>query len=228
MKPGFASEVELGRVVVAWLRAQGYTVYQEAGPDVVAVRDGASWAVELKLGFGFEVLAQADQWRGQAARVSIATPPVRLAEVRVLAEEVLRWRGLGWLMVYGAAGAEFARPRPPVVEHVAAAAGPVRRSRVIDQLRPEMQTYSEAGNPGARRFTAFKGTVAAVQAAVVAAPGVPLKDLVRSIGHHYPGPAAARSGIRSALDRGLIPGVVGRVEGGLLRLYPATLTEAGG
>jgi hypothetical protein len=221
MTARFKSEVELGRVVVSWLRGQGYTVYQEAGPDVVAVRDGTSWAVELKLGLGFEVVAQADQWRRQAHRVSIATPPVRLAEARVLAEEVLRWRGLGWLMVYDLPGS-------PVVEHVVPTAGAVLRSRLLDSLRPEQQTYSEAGNPGARRFTAFKGTVAAVQAAVAAAPGVPLKDLVRSIGHHYPGPAAARSGIRSALDRRLIPGVVGRVEGGLLRLYPTTLAEAGG
>lgn len=182
-------------------------------PGLSTANGRVAWAIELKLGLTFAAVAQADQWRHRAHYVSVATPPMRVDEARVLAEEVLRARGIGWLMV--------SPHHPYVQEAVKAERFNVSAHRLLGTLKEEMKTYAPAGNPGARRFTAFKGTIEAVKALVQKQPGITLKEIVSQLGTgHYDNPANARRGVARAVDAGWIPGVEGRREHGLLRLYP--------
>lgn len=64
MKPNFATEAELAKVVTTWLRTDGWSTFHEiecrgGRADIVAVRRGLVWLVETKLRAGLEVLAQA-------------------------------------------------------------------------------------------------------------------------------------------------------------------------
>lgn len=72
MKPNFATEAELAKVVTTWLRTDGWSTFHEiecrgGRADIVAVRHGLVWLVETKLRAGLEVLAQALEKRRAGA-----------------------------------------------------------------------------------------------------------------------------------------------------------------
>ena len=74
-------EVAIGRVVVSWLEAEGWDVWQEVGVssgggvcDIVAKRGPAIHAVECKSVANLDVLEQASWWVGRAHFVSVAVP----------------------------------------------------------------------------------------------------------------------------------------------------------
>lgn len=97
-----ATEEELARVVVDWLAADEWDVYQEvqssrAGDvaDIVAVRV-ESMVVECKCSFSLRLVEQAMRWVGRAHRVAIATPWVKSS---LFVERCMRREGVGWLRV---------------------------------------------------------------------------------------------------------------------------------
>jgi hypothetical protein len=70
-------ETDIARPVVAWLQAQGWTVYQEVQhqgcvADIVAVRGPLLWVIECKAQLGLAVLGQALGWQGHAHAISVA------------------------------------------------------------------------------------------------------------------------------------------------------------
>lgn len=75
-------ERTLAAAVVAWLRAQHYTVYQEVQAnsydsiaDIVVDVNARAWVIECKRSFGLAVLEDAYRWQGWgASRVSVAVP----------------------------------------------------------------------------------------------------------------------------------------------------------
>ena len=179
------SEVEIGRVVVEALRARGWTVYQEVqsrlGPvaDIVAVQGPVLWVVELKRQFGFDVLEQAQGWRGHANLRSIAIPnglvysPFRLH----VASEL----GIGVLRVHGPwNGTEVSDPLYELVK-------PARERRISKalrgRLRTEQQTFADAGGNG--RFTPFRSTCQAIRETLRYHGEMPIKRLVQLLkGQH--------------------------------------------
>lgn len=213
----FASETELAARVVAWLRTEGWDVYQEvlAGAvcDIVARRGPVLWAIECKLVFGTKVLEQAMDWIGQAHLVSAATPLTHGS--RVL-RDFCEWKGIGWLAVHADS------LEPNVQEKIA----PVLRRQVGKRLAGslvEEQRLGEclAGSAGGGYHTPFRATCKRVREAVEAEPGISLGKLLAEVTTHYASKAGARSGIVYWADRGRIPGVEVRRDGKLLRLYPA-------
>jgi len=83
----FGIEVELGAVVVRWLRVDmGWEVWQEVDGiyDFLALRNGLLWGVETKLRFGAAVLTQAWQRRHRHVYfVSVAMSDARCGRATI-------------------------------------------------------------------------------------------------------------------------------------------------
>jgi hypothetical protein len=214
------SEQELAQVVVAWLGARGWTVYQEVEVerggrrcDVVAVRGDMMWAIECKRSIGLAVLEQAHGWLRHAQRVSAATGRSRSA----FAARIARDYGIGWLVVGRGT-------RRPIREMVA----PAERTRVTERLRrrlaEEQRTFAPAGNARAQFWSPWKSTVLEVQAWAAANPGGSFAAMVDQVRHHYRTVATARSCLRRHIADGLVPGV--RIERSGHRLIVEALPAA--
>jgi hypothetical protein len=222
-RTGFGSETELARVLVGWLKLEGWDVYQEvhmkgATCDVVATRGPLIWAIETKLQFGCSVLEQAAGWLTRANLVSVATPPSRPSHVLT---EYARDRGIGWLQITSRVqdwpGLE------PALHRVCDRAQGLR-----EWLRPQQQSGVPAGSQGGY-FTPFKDTCEKVAAKVRERPGLTLKELLTDLGRmHYASAPTARSSIAYWARKGQIAGVELRQEGRRLRLYPLADGEEAG
>jgi hypothetical protein len=215
-------EVELARLVVEWLHQLGWEVYQEVElsrysrvADIVAVQAGKVWFVECKTAFGLPVIEQADYWRFRVAHyVSVAVPPSGRNTHRrhAIAEQFLRWRGIGLLTV---------DINKSVREDIAPSLN--RRAsvgRVLDTLTEQHKTYSEAGAANGRRWTPFRATCQAVSRAVADSPGIHMTELLRTVKTHYGSTSTARACIKHWAEAGKIDGVRLVRDGKLLRLYP--------
>ncbi len=238
--PAFSSEAELAAVVVAHLREQGWTVFQEVElgrrsggerADIVAVRGdelaadgyahkGAGWAkpgdvlvVECKLSLSLDLLAQADHWLDYASLVAIAFPLDRgYGRARRFGESLARSRGLGMFEVAPAVG-----DRLPA--RIVSETEPKRSERVIEVLAkklaaalcPEQQDYAAAGNAEGKRWTPWRDSITRARAIVLEHPGIGTKELVQKLGkHHWASDGGARAGLVDAAERGIFERVVAR------------------
>jgi hypothetical protein len=200
------SEVEVGRPLVESLRARGWTVYQEVesrlGPiaDVVAVRGPVLWVIEVKVRYSFAVLEQAHAWKGHANFRSVAVPdrPDRFQL------EVAQALGLGVLEVMVAAPSWV---DDPVIERARPEFSRSRSTMLSAKLRPEQQTYAEAGGNG--RWTPFKATCEQIRWALGRKGPMTIRELVVELHglHHYASEASARTSLFGVIQRGLVDGV---------------------
>ena len=178
MKPDFASEAELAKVVTTWLRADGWATYHEVEcwggrADVVAVRRGLVWLVETKLRAGLEVLTQAlDKRRAGAHGVLVAVPASPAA---AMLASVAGRLGVGVIAV--AAWEDFdevsRRIVPVMVPSILAWPEFHRQAKTTKLLAgcsPE-HAAQPAGTTGTKIWTPFKGAVRAVLYQLAAAPG---------------------------------------------------------
>lgn len=227
-------ETDVGRAVVALLRSRGFDVYQEVGAaagiaDIVATRGKLVDVVECKLGFGFDVLAQAERWLPYAHHSYVAVPLARGLHAlgRRLAEDL----GVGVIAV-----------DDPYRQHgVRAVGGAVGAEVVVDArwnrkadvdcvrrwLREEQKTFTEAGSAGAPRWTAYKATCEELRRYVAAHPGCSVKAAVAGIQHHYRTVRAASSALAHWIDADRVPGVrLERVDGAIV-LYPEAVAPRG-
>lgn len=201
-------ETDVAAPVVECLRAIGWRVYQEVStgygdrrPDIVATwRGRLVWIVECKAALSWELLDQAEQWIGEAHRVSVAVPArkmhgPRFSGRRSVEERVCRSLGLG-LFVGGTEKLSAPMLRPT-------------RKQVRawwTTLRPEHEAgFAAAGSQGGGFFTPFRGTVRAMAEFLREKPGATTKELLAGVEHHYGSDvAAARNMVRwigtAALD----------------------------
>lgn len=217
----FATESELAAVVVKWLIADGWEVYQEVNAfggtcDIVAVRGRVSWAIECKLAVNLEVIGQANRWVHRASMASIATPQKYKGEaVHQVAHKLLRMLGAGWLKVASdhvqeEIGARFTRPRDDI----------------RDKLHEEQKSIVAAGGNRGGYWTPFKGTCREVLVIVQKAPGITMKQMVDGLKHHYKSPASARACLGDLAEKGLVPGVRLQRDGKSVTLWPVTAEDA--
>jgi hypothetical protein len=214
----FSSETGLARVLVAWLRSEGWTVYQEVHDgsstcDVVATRGPLTWAIETKLQFGTSVIGQAAGWLWRANLVSVATP---VSRPHWVLESYCKDNGIGWLHVR-------AMEANPVREQLDARLMRVREnSRSLRAfLHPAQLTGIEAGGNGGGFHTPFKDTCRKVAQMVADHPGLTIKQLIDKFGRgHYSSPTSARNGIYHWASKGKIPGVALRCDGKAATLHP--------
>ncbi len=221
-------ETAVAAPVVAWLEEQGWDVYQEVtfgGPiaDIVATRGPLVLVVECKTSLSLDVIEQAAGWVQAAHLVFVAVPQAR--SHRSFAERVLRWQGVGMLLVdipkrytptYGATAAELVRQRVEAPLHRRAPGS----DRLRAALRPEHKTAAPAGHAGGSRWTPFRETAERVARAVAARPGITLKELLSDTSTHYRSVAAARSSLTKWIEAGVVKGVRLERDGKALRLWP--------
>ncbi len=219
-RTGFESEAELAKVVVDWLRAQGWTVFQEvehrgAIADIVATRGEDVAVVECKLGVNLAVLDQAHHWLGYARFVFAAVPSYGNGSLRPFFSVVCEAIGLGLLTI-----------SPPFFEHqgrviVTRDAKPTRVSTTMlrDRLRPEMVDYAAAGSPTGKRWTRFRETEKLLLAYVTAHPGELAKTAVAAIAHHWRGKKPHASAL-AWIHRGVIGGIRAEESREGARLFP--------
>lgn len=219
-----ATEKDLARVVVAWLRSCGHDkIYQEVQcsggvADIVVDCGGVSWVIETKQTLGLSVLAQANvRIRNCVAhRVSAACWHSNSRE-RWFAEKVARDHGIGVLTAHK--GGSVREDVPPALHRIR------RHPRLKDILkscRDEHLTFCEAGGNRGGYWTPFKATCEALREEIRKAPGICMKDAVARIKHHYGSNSTARSSLALWIREGKVPGVQMEKVGGRTRL---TLVE---
>lgn len=125
-----ATEVELARPVVRWLRARDYEVHQEVvtgegrADIVVVLPDRTLWIIECKNALTFDLLDQAERQHRCAHYVSVAVPAVQrqggLQQKggRVLANRWLQEHGIGLLEVERLAGGLGLTVSDPTIREV--------------------------------------------------------------------------------------------------------------
>lgn len=220
-------ETDLGPPVLRWLAEHGWTTYQEVDAwagraDIVATCGRLLAVVEMKTSLSFELLYQAQRWRGVAHLVWVAVPMAKASDGRRMAEHCFAQEGIGILTVRDVGAPEpytwvedVRRPafnRTAEVHHV--------RSR----LRPEHQTATQAGSSGnvPGRWTPFRETCDRLRAHVAEHPGVPLADALGAIEHHYASAASAKAHVVELIRRGVITGLRVERQGRVVTLHPTT------
>ncbi len=206
------------------MRDAGFEIYREVRvnrqwrADLVGRLGPAVWIVECKTTCSLALLAQAFQWLGRAHYVSIACPRAKVSNNEFI-ERMLKSAGIGWLQT---------TQRDPRAGDVSELVAPrmwrgAKQTQWDKILRDEHKTFSEAGAK-AGGWTPFKATAAAVERAVLKAPGIGLEGLVQELKgqHHYRSDAMAVKAIPFWIRKGLIPSITIFKEGRKLRLYHTT------
>lgn len=231
MKREPVSEQKLGEIVVAYLEALGADVYQEVEvadgvADIVARVGAELWIVEVKTSLSLALITQALDRRRLAHKVFVAAPYTR---ARGIVADMLQELGIGLLDVAPAregvmvCGFDIGQPAVRII--VDSRRWNRRPVELAAALRPEHKTHAKAGAIGAGgRWTPFRDTCEQLARVVASKPGIPLKDAIGEIRHHYRSTSSARTSLAHWVQRGKVPGV--RLEPGHPpRLHPADLNR---
>lgn len=224
MKRPHLSETDVAVAVIAYLENLHWEVFQEVTigsggtgrADIVARQGSLIWVIETKTMFGLSVIAQARRWVQHAHLVSVATP--RLVGDFDFGREVCRTFGVGILCsnphrhsTYDGSSTELLRPRLN------------RHPRELPKLCEEHKTYAPAGTNGGGYFTPFNRTCRDVLSVVSRASsnpgGIPLKQVIDAVDHHYASDSTARNCMRRWIECGKVPGVEIRFEKGKAIVY---------
>ena len=218
-----ATEVELARPIVEWLIDLGWEVFQEvelyqggARADIVARRGAVLWAVEVKRTLSLALLGQALEWTQRTHRVSVAIPHGRTTSARRFALRAAASEGIGVL--------EASLLYDGEVKVVELGCPQLRRRVLGVRLHEAQKTWADAGNAAGKRWSPFQQTCVLVRAAVEAAPGLTVREVVDRVDHHYKSTSSARGSLLGWARSGSIEGVEvrgGTKETGFFRLYPA-------
>jgi len=220
------SEVDLARKVVAWLKEQKWEVYQEVEhrksggiADIVATQGPLLWIIETKMRFGLDVVAQAKRWIPYAHYSSVATPWTR-NHTEIL-DEYLRWKGIGRLRV-----SEFTHQCPVDIEVPARLNRKAPHVSAIKKiLKPEHQTYAEAGSACGGRYTPYTATCDELRRYLKDHPGSSLKETIANIKTHYASKQSAVSSLSHWIQAGSIGGVICKKEGRFIKLYLEEISQ---
>ena len=215
-------ETELAAHIVSWIKGEGWEVFQEVDPgigntaDIVGKCGDKIWVVECKTTMSLQLLDQAYEWLqlNLAHYVSVAVPePKRNSRGRKVANLFLEKFGIGKIVV--------GKHHTPVMVSINPKANRNISKKLVDSLCEEHKTYACAGNPDSRRWTPFKNTCTSLFNLVKKNPGIPLKEAMDSINHHYSCSSTARQAVSYHLrETNAIPYVKAVRDGRKLRLYP--------
>lgn len=215
-------------MVIDHLQELGHDVYQEVevagmggSADIVCLVNGGPevWIIETKTSWSLELLQQCLIRRRMAHRIFAAVP---YGPRNVMAGPDIAHRlGIGVMQVARGAPEHGIAPRidltfglPPRLTS--------RRLDWIEVLRPEHKTAARAGGSGAGRWTPYRATCAALADFVRAHPGgVPLRQAIESVKHHYATPSTARSSLAHWIRSRRVPGVRCEMVEGRIVLFPS-------
>lgn len=216
------AEVDIAREIIEYLKADGWEIYQEVKygshyADIVAKRGPVIWVIEAKVSFGLDVIEQAANWLDKAHMVSVAVTWTRKSHFKnKICEKfgigVLTWKEkidpyYDFWNVKEQVRPEFHRKIRNVWDQV---------------LKPEHQTFCEAGSTGAKkRFTPFQDTCQQLIRLVNQKPGIEIGAALKEIKHHYKTPSSARSSLVSYILKGIIPELRTEYVNKKILLFPA-------
>jgi len=189
------SEAELAIELVQWLESYGWETYKEVPvswgyADIIAVRGGIYWLIEVKTRLSDDLIAQAKTRNGLVHLTSIACPlPNR--GVRIADDFYLRYHGIGLLSI-GSSGKwnkklsvreiispKFARPSPEKRQKLKK-----NMAYLKDRLLPEYKAEA-AGVAASERLSPFKATCIMVKRHLEKNGPLTSKELAKAINHHY-------------------------------------------
>lgn len=218
------TETEVAALVVTWLRAQEWEVFQEVESpggraiDVVARKAGITWAIEVKRALNLAVFEQAHASTPYAHRCSVAVPRMRnVSPGYSFGVAVAKKFGIGLIEVWPTSAAVR------VTEAVAPKHSPEVKGGLSASLRPAQQVYAAAGSSGSSHWTPFRETATRLKQVVWAArTGITMQEaLAKMKTHHYSSLEVAVVELRRMIESGVIDGIrVVRVNGKQVRLYP--------
>lgn len=199
------AEIDLAKWIIAYLTDLHWEVFQEVvgcsgRADIVARQGSLVWIIETKTTLGLPVIEQAKGWINHANLVSVGTPHIP----GQFTEEICRMFGIGIITAYNNEQIrEILRPKLN------------RKPCGIPKTYEEQKTYAEAGTNGGGYFTPFKRTCNMINSVLAMNPGgIPLKELISRIDHHYKSNSTARNCLRTWISEGKVPGVTLIIEGG--------------
>lgn len=193
-------ETELAQVIVAWLEAQHWDVYQEVcladslgTVDILAVRGPIIWAIECKKSFGIAVIRQAYRWHTVCR--SVAVKSVSASKDRQFAASICRKLKIGVLSVY-LNDIEVIVPAPILREHYRYSQG------IRELLRPQHKTYAKAGTNSGHHWSPYQSTMHCVKKILKKHPsGATIGQIMKELkAHHYASDQSARSNLGMALN----------------------------
>jgi len=215
MKQKISSEKELAAILVGWLQAQEWEVYQEvqcdvAGGgvcDIVAVRHGIIWAIECKMTLSLGLIGQAYRWKSYANYVSVCIPEAKGSRCRFTTKVMADYE-IGSLVVNQED--RYWTDRITVFNrslnrHIS--------QSLKESLRDEQKTWAMAGNADGKKFTPFQNTKSQIQSYVKRRGSVLFKDLINDIEHHYSSDVSAKVSLKHWIEKGVIYGIRLRKEG---------------
>lgn len=219
MADKWESEKELGKAVVDYYREQGWTVYPEiCDIDIVAKKDDKIIGIECKKHFNLTVLAQAQAKKRYVDEMFVAVSRGWKNNEEFGCQIAIKF-GFGVIYVDKSVKYGFAEEWKPglkmvpidkkysVTERVAAVLNPRKSDDVDKLLSPQAETFAEAGQVGAKHWTMFKKTGAALVEYVQANPGTSMKEAVKNIEHHYSSESSAKGCLARGIREGLIQGI---------------------
>lgn len=172
--------------IVANLTEQGWEVYQEvetgAGrTDIVAVRGGIRWAIEVKTSMNLAVMDQARANVAYFHYSSLAVPaPANGRQPRswVFAAEC------GRLFGYGVIALTESKRWDTITMRIESR-GRLNRRPLPVKLWEQQKTEAAAGTNRGGQWTDFKWTVRQLEQKAQFEPGIKLKEAIKGIDHHY-------------------------------------------
>jgi len=212
----FDSECELAERVVGWLRANGWSVYQEiAHIDMVAQKGDVLWGIECKRALSLEVLSQSLRRHRDVNRSSIAVPYFNNCSTQrrawVLGCRIARERGVGMLTVSKGADVIVDDVIESYRYKVRSLSDPEHRDKRTNRLDPWLvdiaKNFKPAGSAGGVSWSPFKGTCHRLLLHVRGHPGITLKEAVAGIEHHYAHDRSAIGALSRGIKNGYVPGI---------------------
>lgn len=203
------TEEQVAAVVVDWLEANAYDVYQEvelsnggARADIVAKRGPDLTIVETKTSASLALLYQAMERRRSAHRIYVATP-VRSDAMHDICKEL----GIGLLRVRINPDYEQRWNPNRCEEELPSRRWNRRPLKLAARLRPEHKTCAKAGSPTGGHFSRWRDTCLQIARVVAAQPGITLKQALALVNHHYSSGRVAISTMGTHIREGRVKGV---------------------
>lgn len=218
MRGLYKTETELAKEIITYLHQMDWEIYKEVQflqygnvADIVATQNNLVWILECKLSLSLSLIAQAERWKFLANYISIVVPIRKHNSANRIIREILKHYGIGCYEVGSDFITEWVSPRlqrKAFTKHIK------------DCLVEEQKFWAEAGNATGKRYTPFQDTKEQLLRMVKEKPGLPMKDLIAKIQHHYCSDKTACSCILQWIHKGIITGIELRQEGRRYLCYP--------
>lgn len=212
----FKTEAEMASVIVNWLKAEHWEVFQEVRlsygehrADIVARMGKIIHVIETKLTAGMDVLDQALFWRRYAHLVTIAYPRPKTQKMPIFFR-ICEDYGFGRIQVDG----DLDHP------HISYSRGTVLRKiepRLSESLVEDQKICAVAGTKGGY-WTPFYNTCREVSRFVKVHNGCSFKELMDGIETHYSSKESGKQSIAFWIKKGKIPNIQIEYIGRLVKL----------